>query len=411
MNAWTPSGLPDGGGRALAEALSRALDARQPHLLLVLRLSDRPGAVAPERVRVARSMLEEAARPGGEVVPLGNGDLAVLMRRPSGGAAALSAGLTSRLARLFALPELALSRMIACWPLDGLSGAALGYVRERLGDNRRDATALPEALEPWDCLHRSVAIRLPGPQEAPRLSVLHHALRADASVLHRAAESDDRFLRHYLRSMLAGALVPGLDPEAPAPVLARLAASAPVHLALGGEALGAPETARLLGLAAQRGLPLGLDLAIEDVAALPGAFTAGMAAARAAGLPVALTGLTAEHLALAEPEVLGAELLKLEASPALMAQGARVAELRERVGSARLLLAGAATEAIVRWGMEHGIRRFQGAHVEAMLAAARLQACPHAQGCSVAQCTGRGMAVDARGRQGCLDTARLDRAA
>jgi hypothetical protein len=251
MNAWTPLSMQDGGGRALAAAVSRALDARQPHLLLVLRLSDRPEAAVPERVRMARSLLEAAASPAGQVLALGNGDLAVLMPRPRGGPEALSAGLAPRLARLFALPEAALSRMLACWPLDFMPGGALGYVRDRLGDAPPGLLPAEEAaLDPWDCLERQVAIRLPAPQEAPRLSVLHHVLRPAAAVLRRAADGDDPFILRYLRAKVAGALVPGLDPAAPAPALARLAVSAPVHLALDPVTLATPETARLLALGA-----------------------------------------------------------------------------------------------------------------------------------------------------------------
>jgi hypothetical protein len=417
MNARATLSVPESGGKALAEALSRALDAGQPHLLLVLRLSDRREKVAADRVRLAQSLLEVASRPGGKVVPLGNGDLAVLMRRPSGGTDALSAGLTTRLARVFALPEAALSRMIACWPLDGPSGAALGYVRERLGEDqkRADVTGSP-GPNPWDCLTREVAIRLPGPQEAPRLCVLHHALHADPAVLERAAEGDDPFLLRYLRGKLAAAVVPGLgqgalDQAAPAPVLMRLLASAPVHLALDGEAMGTADTARLLRLAAERGVPLGLDLPIADIVAMPAAFDAALSAARSCGLPVAVTGLGADHLALMEAASLRVDLWKLEASVALTALAPLVAALRHKVGAARLLLAGVESEAMVRWGMEQGIRRFQGSYVEAMLAAARMVACPHARGCTLAQCTERGTAVDARGRIGCRDEARLDRAA
>jgi hypothetical protein len=345
------------------------------------------------------------------VLFLGNGDLAVLMRRPRGGPEALSAGLAPRLARLFALPEAALSRMIACWPVDGMTGAALGYVRERLGDTpRENASPGGETLDPWDCLERQVAIRLPGPQEAPRLSVLHHALRPSLGVLRRAAEGEDPFLLRYLHNKVAGALVPGLDPAALAPSLARYAGSAPVHLALDCATAAGTEAARLLRLAAERGVRLGLDLAIEDVAASPAAFTRLLGLARGAGLAVALTGITAEHLVLAEPEALGVDLLKLEASPALMAQGTRLAGLRKAVGSGRLLLAGAATEALVRWGMEQGIRRFQGAHVDFMLAAARRLACPEGAACTLAQCTDRSLGVSEAGRLGCLDLGRLDRA-
>jgi len=56
-----------------------------------------------------------------------------------------------------------------------------------------------------------------------------------------------------------------------------------------------------------------------------------------------------------------------------------------------------------------GIRLFQGAHVEAMLAATRLLACPHAAGCGLRACTERGRAASALGRVGCARPDLLDR--
>ena len=411
MNAWAPLPVTDSSGRALADALSKALEARQPHLLLVLRLSDRPDAAVPERVRVARSLLEETARPGGQVLTLGNGDIAALMRRPRGGQEAISAGLTSRLARLFALPESALNRMLACWSLDGMPGAALGYVRERLMDLAQDGSFGVKALvNPWDCLERQVAIRLPGPRETPQITILHHALSPAPALLRRAAEGEDSFLLRYLRDRVAAALLPGTDPADPAPVLARLSATAPVHLAFGPASASSPEVVRLLHRGATHGFRLGFDIAIEDFAAAPEAIGQILPLARSAGIPLAVAGVSADHLALMAPEVIGADLIKLEASSALLAQAARVRALRDSVGSARLLLAGANTEALVRWGMDQGIRRFQGAHVDAMLAAARLLACPYAADCSLGQCADRGRSVSDAGQHGCRDRKRLDRA-
>jgi hypothetical protein len=53
----------------------------------------------------------------------------------------------------------------------------------------------------------------------------------------------------------------------------------------------------------------------------------------------------------------------------------------------------AETEAALRWGMAQGLRRFQGRHVDAILAAGRILACPQATGCTVRQCMDRGAAI------------------
>ncbi len=62
----------------------------------------------------------------------------------------------------------------------------------------------------------------------------------------------------------------------------------------------------------------------------------------------------------------------------------------------------------MRWGLAHGIRRFQGRHVDAMLAVGRIEACPHAAACTLRQCMDREGAATLAGRAGCRNAALLD---
>jgi hypothetical protein len=62
------------------------------------------------------------------------------------------------------------------------------------------------------------------------------------------------------------------------------------------------------------------------------------------------------------------------------------------------------------WGLAHGIRRFQGRHADAMLAAGRIGACANGGGCSLRQCSERASATGAGGRAGCSNPALLDAA-
>ena len=72
------------------------------------------------------------------------------------------------------------------------------------------------------------------------------------------------------------------------------------------------------------------------------------------------------------------------------------------------MLARADTEAALRWGMANGIRRFQGRHADAMLAAARIVDCAYASGCTLPQCIARAAAADPEGRRSCRNPGLLD---
>jgi hypothetical protein len=133
---------------------------------------------------------------------------------------------------------------------------------------------------------------------------------------------------------------------------------------------------------------------------------------RAAGLPLVLDGLTHHALVLARPEMLEPDLVALAWSSALPrladARREEVAAAIARIGPARMLLTGADSEPALRWGRAMGIQLFQGAHVDAMLAATRQLSCPHASVCGLRACTQRALAATAVGRAGCARPDLLD---
>ena len=109
------------------------------------------------------------------------------------------------------------------------------------------------------------------------------------------------------------------------------------------------------------------------------------------------------------PARLGADLVKVEWSDALASEAAAAA-IRE-IGLDKVVLDRADDEGALRWGYALGIRRFQGGHMDAMLAAARLGRCAFASGCTPRLCAERASASGAAGRAGCRNTALLDAAA
>jgi hypothetical protein len=104
--------------------------------------------------------------------------------------------------------------------------------------------------------------------------------------------------------------------------------------------------------------------------------------------------------------------MKLEWSPRLpdLADAARAAvqEAIGQAGPARLVQQRADSEAAIRWGLAHGIRRFQGRHVDQMLAAARIVGCAVSAGCSLRQCVERAEAPGGVARAGCRNHPLLD---
>jgi hypothetical protein len=116
-----------------------------------------------------------------------------------------------------------------------------------------------------------------------------------------------------------------------------------------------------------------------------------------AGLPLVLDGVSYLALLLAQPDALCPDLLKLDWSPVLpdlrSEERQQVAAALARIGPDRVVLHHADTEAALCWGMAQGLRRFQGRHVDAILAAGRILACPLAAGCTVRHCMERAAAV------------------
>ena len=77
--------------------------------------------------------------------------------------------------------------------------------------------------------------------------------------------------------------------------------------------------------------------------------------------------------------------------------------LASTIGTDKVVLHHAETEAALRWGLAHGIRRFQGRHVDAMLGASRIVSCGQAEACTLRQCIERAGAAGRVGRAGCVN--------
>jgi hypothetical protein len=279
----------------------------------------RPGPLlAPEAHRVARALLEDAARDrGGRVTAAGDG----------------------------------------AWRLEA-APPALDMARRALAAvlNGRDAALVGEAIA------TSAPIILPLSGEGPEAIL---ATRPLAELLER---------RPILGFGLGGA------PELVG--IRLMPSAAAISAALGPRWAAAHWQEHARGIVARRALaetsaqaaPLHLDLPLdalplpEGLAALP-VLSPG-ALAHPPSIPFAVAGLGAEALVLLDPAHLPCATLYLRYHPALVVLPET---LWRALGPARLVLEGVVDGAALEWGLSRGIGRFTGPHAERLLAARRRQ--------------------------------------
>lgn len=465
------------GDLLLADALDR--EARMPlgRVAVVVRLSRLPPpGPRPYHRRVARSLLEDnAQRHGGQVLQLANGDLVLLAPPPS--SAAPDSALAGRDGP-HALPPL-LARLLQ--PDGEVPGApiasllSLAEEGDRLralldspvtgGDDEDEddeaptgrprnpfAGRLSAGFPPMppagyaalsgglaNLLRVQVGARLPPRGAAPGTPIrpAHRTPSVDPGLLgahlapHGGAPADP-WLRQHLADELGRALLgllheawgtgAPLDP-APRPGVPPLLLRLPLAL------LGAPPFAAFAALPHGEVRPA-IAIGIAEAAAAPAGWASARTRLAEAGMPLVLDGLTHHALVLARPEALEPDLLVLPWSGTLLRlpppRQAEVAAAIARIGPDRIMMTGADSEAALRWGRTAGLSLFQGTHVEAMLAATRLLACPGPVGgpgpgtgrpapadehpCGLRGCAGRAAAATELGRAGCIRTELLDRA-
>jgi hypothetical protein len=161
--------------------------------------------------------------------------------------------------------------------------------------------------------------------------------------------------------------------------------------------------------------PLGVEVSLVDACGDAVAFERARGRLAEFGVALVLGDVSYLSILLARPWALQPDLMKLDWSPHLATQAldesSQLGAVFDEIGLHRLVLSRADSEVALRWGMSRGIRRFQGQHVDAMLAASRLAFCPGAQGCSLRQCVERASATGRTGRSGCRTPGLLDAAA
>ncbi len=423
------------GERQLLDAARRATLPGCVALVVLFSQFPPPGP-RPHHRRVARAILDDASqRHGGQVFALRNLDLVLLC--PT---ATLRAPATLRIngAAGESLPELLVRLLrgetadglapVAIWQLPAARERLIAYASDRLAEGGltpldqavaraelpAGLTAVAESRLLPDLLLRQTAVLL-GAGGARRIRPLFREVTYATAALQALAgdplESDPSLLRHFalrLEQRVLAAL-PGeagrrgaLDPLG----------GPPLHLNLAPETVTSSAFADVAELCRARGVGLGVEIALVDAAADPEGYAAARAILAACGIACVIDHVSLLALRLARPAVLAPDLVKLDWTPRFArlpaAERQDVEEALRQIGIERVLLTGADSEAPLQWGLVQGIRRFQGRHVDAMLAASRFAACAHAGGCALRQCIERASAVAIGGRAGCRNPALLD---
>ena len=410
------------------ERILRASSARQAGwALLALHLSriPPPGARAHHR-RVATAVLDDAAgRTNGQLYAMANGDLVLLFQPGSGGASLLDA-----LARLFRADIVDTAGLRDVWSLPDDAQPALAYVMERVSEGDRAAPA-PEppsstgaiaamdnvvqtgALS--DLMHRQTAV-LMRPGRTIALVPLFREVAISMAVLEARIAGGhataDPFLFSHLAARLDHRMLGALRDDVPGGGLLSMglgAAALHINMTVAGIlSQGFANFAAACPQAIAAGLRVGVEVPFVEAFADIKAFILARERLRLAKLTIILDGLSHQSLLLTNPAGLEPSLVKLNWSPTMPEVGPKLSEAVARLGPERIVLHRTESEAAMRWGLKHGITRFQGRFIDTMLAAERLRACPQVKACTLRQCTERASATGSAGRAGCRNLPLLD---
>ena len=373
-------------------------------------------------------MLDDAAsRREGQLFTLINGDMVLLFPSSDGGV-----GLSAAVAQLFAPdapdPAILLSRWLLPYDLKELSAfldAVPTIAAAPLGPEQDSGlaavTALFNAVDSRrirELLERQtgVLVTLTG---AGRVIPLFRELRFSLPALEvRAAAfghvTADPFLFRHLIAKLDGAMleaaIDDLDRNRTMLAWARGGKSV-LHVNMSLEAVLSSAFTQLAEAAERAEARIAIEIALLEGFADTDAFVLARERIHEAGFSLVLDDVSHHALMVTSLAALSPDLLKLEWTRQIPQAGEALDAALQAVGPAKIILHKADTEEAVRWGIARGIRRFQGRHIDAILAAGRLAACSKAGRCTMRKCIEREGATTSAGRAGCGNLALLDAAA
>ncbi|MBC7953403.1 MAG: hypothetical protein H7Z12_16480 [Rhodospirillaceae bacterium] len=131
---------------------------------------------------------------------------------------------------------------------------------------------------------------------------------------------------------------------------------------------------------------------------------------RAHGHKSVLDGMSPVTLQFLDAELYDTDFVKVNWSPD-MADEVVTQDLHNAlgpVGFERVILARCDTETSIAWGLNQGIRHFQGRFLDSMVAAVTMAQCDKSPACTLAQCTHRHAVISGRPRAECGNNDMLD---
>ena len=387
------------------------------------------------------ALLEDASgRAEGQLYRLGNEDLALLFR-PSDNGAGVAGAMDTLLQGLAPNP----AYLRSLWTLPDEAMPALHYVRLRAAEPKRAAqhvvaaAAQPVAVAaaqpvaaaragsaaamaklahaaPLESLFfRQTAVTLrPGHKQriAPtfrEIAVAYPLL--DGRITAAKQTEADPFLAGHFAAQLDRRLLTALRADLAQGPLSGGPAGTALHVNLTLSAVLSQEFALFMA-ASEPAVAAGLRFAVEvpfvEVFADPKGFLLARERLQLASMSLVLDGVEPQALSILRPAELGPHLVKLAWSPALAGAGPELLQAMQRLGTKRIVIEQADTEAAIVWGLGQGIQLFQGRYVDMMLAADRLRTCPSAASCTVRECGERAAAIKPADRSGCSNLDLLD---
>ena len=343
----------------------------------------------------------------------------------------------STLARLFAVdvpdPNVLLTRWMVAEEADAFL-AYLDFIEQEavarpapaiLADPAPSLTGLEaisglvETGRVTDLLHRQTAV-LVSPRSPVRLLPIYRELSVSVALLEARADAAgqataDPFLFRFLAQRLDGrmlsALADDVRGDGKLTGWARQGGGPTLHLNLTLPAILSPTFDAFAAACQDRGARVAVEIALLEACADPSGVVRARERIREAGFGFVLDDISQDALRLIAPAALEADLLKLDWSHRMPEAGPSLQAKLAEIGPDRVVLHRADTEDALRWGLGQGIRRFQGRHVDAILAAGRVEACTHSSLCTLRQCIERESAASHAGRAGCRNLRLLDASA
>jgi EAL domain-containing protein (putative c-di-GMP-specific phosphodiesterase class I) len=441
---------PGPGEQMFADMAERWLRQPKDRRILALHLLRMPPPGArPHHLRVARMLFQDGAqRTGGQFVALPSHDLVLFCGAhiAQDDLPDSAEQLRQTLLRLFSADMPDPSRLVSFWRLDddpepfvdfaaGIAAQTAGPApdgRAVLAEERPIPASALATLEDIvnvtpliDVITQQTGMQLGSDRKQKpdaRLAPSFRHIAISAAALHARAPAaadamSDPFLRHHVMGRLHHRLLRLLEDDIRAEGrITRFSrrGGMPIHLGLSLETVLTPAFAHVSRLARNAGLQLGIEVGAMPASVAIDLLDHARSLLNMAGFQLIIGPFEAPALELIQSARLRPDLIKLHWQASLAEGGAsaqqRLSAAIAKAGAMHFVLHGVDSEQAISWGLQHGIRLFQGPFLDRAQAATRMGNCPGAASCALRQCAARAGALGPGGRAGCTQPALLDSA-